>query len=356
MLAAVVILATFVAFLLYQLYKTKAYSKSQQDALRQLTYILNNIGDAMMVIDQQGQITLANQAANQALGIPVVPCLFSQVIDHKQLNKTIRPAIKNAKSAILELELKGKTYFATVKPLPDTLLTMVVLSDITQAKEAQTQREEFFANASHELKTPLTAIKGFNELTAIKNKDESLDKYIQGITRETTRMVGLISNMLSFSQLKEGGALEKSHISLADIIAEIAQTLAPALEEKNIKFETHGNTTIYANYQHMYDMIKNLMENALRYNRPGGLVVVTIKKKKTYTRLKIKDTGIGISPKDQGKIFERFYRVDKSRDAKSGGTGLGLAIVKHICVLYGWRLGLKSKIGVGTEISVDFGE
>jgi len=116
-----------------------------------------------------------------------------------------------------------------------------------------------------------------------------------------------------------------------------------------------GDGTLEAEQSHVYELVKNIIENAVRYNNPGGRVSVTIENDKRNTWLFVFDNGIGISPEEQTRIFERFYRVEKSRSVRSGGTGLGLSIVKHICALYGWKVSLKSKLGVGTEITVSFG-
>ncbi|MCL1788577.1 MAG: ATP-binding protein, partial [Defluviitaleaceae bacterium] len=228
------------------------------------------------------------------------------------------------------------------------------LADVTENRENAKRREEFFTNASHELKTPLTAIKGFNELMALNNKDEKLGKYIDGIARETGRLMSLIAHMLKLSELENAVSIEPVPLVLADVIQEVHETMSAALTEKAITFETKGNATIMADPEYLYELVKNLVENAVKYNHPGGKVTVTVESKKKRTLLTVSDNGIGISSQDQARIFERFYRVDKSRAVSRGGTGLGLSIVKHICALHGWKLSLKSKLGVGTDVVVEF--
>jgi two-component system phosphate regulon sensor histidine kinase PhoR len=221
-------------------------------------------------------------------------------------------------------------------------------------RENAKRREEFFANASHELKTPLTAIKGFGELTAISNKNEKIKKYIDGISRETDRMLSLIGDMLKLSELENTKATSPVLISLAKVIGEVREVLSAAISEKSINFELSGEAAIIAEPKHIYELTKNLVENAVRYNNPNGSVTVKIEKDGKNAKLTVSDNGIGISPPEQTRIFERFYRVEKSRSQRGGGTGLGLSIVKHICDLYSWKLSLKSKLGIGTEISVAF--
>jgi two-component system phosphate regulon sensor histidine kinase PhoR len=266
----------------------------------------------------------------------------------------IKGCVNDLKSILFEWSYKGKIFFAAVKRLPQTDLTMVVLSDVTENRENQKRREEFFANASHELKTPLTAIKGFNELTAINNKDDSISKYIDSITRETDRMLTLIGDMLKLSELESAEEINPVPVSLAKIIDEVKGSLSGAFTEKHISFKSVGNGTVQADPAHVYELVKNLIENAVRYNEHGGSVSVSIESGRKTMHLVVSDDGIGIPPEEQTRIFERFYRVEKSRSQRNGGTGLGLSIVKHICALYGWNLTLKSKIGVGTDVGIAF--
>jgi two-component system phosphate regulon sensor histidine kinase PhoR len=264
--------------------------------------------------------------------------------------------IKQDNDASFDFKFKGKMYFAMVQRLPDTKLIMVVLTDITESRESAKQREEFFTNASHELKTPLTAIKGFNELTVINNKDEGIGKFIDGITRETNRMVTLIEDMLKLSEIENLPNVEFSEAVISEAVTEVREALSAAIYEKSISFEYSGDAAVKAKPEHLYELIKNLIENAVRYNNNGGRVTITVEELPKTIKLNISDNGIGISPEDHHRIFERFYRVEKSRSEKGGGTGLGLSIVKHICALYDWKISLKSKLGLGTDVTVTFGK
>ena len=325
-------------------------------------YILNNISDGIFAVDADKTISFINNAAIEIFNV-------TQNISNKSLNylsyeKTLSAAVDDCvsqdKTSLFELTHNEKSYLVTVKRLPDTMLTMIILADITDSRENAKQREDFFANASHELKTPLTAIKGFNELIAINNKDEGINKYIGSITRETDRMLALIGDMLKLSELESTQTVSTASVSLSKVVREVCETLSAVIAEKSLSLDVVGDCTdctdctIEAEPEHIYELVKNLIENAVRYNNHGGKVSVTINSDKKGTWLFIYDNGIGISPKEQDRIFERFYRVEKSRSQKNGGTGLGLSIVKHICTLYGWKLSLKSKLGVGTEIAVMF--
>ncbi|MCL1862457.1 MAG: ATP-binding protein [Defluviitaleaceae bacterium] len=333
------------------------FLQKNYDALRseknKLAYILNSISDGLFVIDDNIDITLINTAAYSIFGIQNVEGKkLNYLVSDKGLATTIEECIRENKNTFFEYSFCGKIYLVTIKRLPDTDLTICAMTDITESRENAKNREEFFANASHELKTPLTAIRGFNELAGINNKDEQLNKYIEGITRETTRMMGLISDMLKLSELENTSRVTKQKtLALATIVNEARDTVFSALENP-IAFETTGDMQITAEPEHIYEVVKNLVENAVKYNGKNGKV--TVKIDPTNKTMTISDNGIGIPPEEQTKIFERFYRVEKSRATKSGGTGLGLSIVKHTCALYGWKLSLQSKLGVGTDITIEF--
>jgi two-component system phosphate regulon sensor histidine kinase PhoR len=334
--------------------------QKSMDGLRveknKMDYILSNIGDGLFVVDENQNISLVNSAALDIFNATseIYGKNLSYLSYDELLTGAVTDCVNLAKSALFEFAHEGKIYLASVKRLPGTVLTMVVMSDVTENRENQKHREEFFSNASHELKTPLTAIKGFNELTSLNNKDESLRKYIDGITRETDRMLSLIGDMLKLSELENAGTLDPVPVSLAKIVDEARESLSVTIAQKSITFKIDGDGTVEAEPGHVYDLVKNLIENAVRYNNQGGSVSVKIESSENEVRLIVSDNGIGISPEEQSRIFERFYRVEKSRSQQNGGTGLGLSIVKHICALYNWKLSLKSKFGVGTDIEVVF--
>jgi len=329
-----------------------------RDEKNKLAFIIDSIADGLFVVDEIKNLVLLNAAATAVFDAK--PGLAGKNMHYLSHEKTLKDAVDGCVAgggdAMFEYALNGRTYFVSIKKLPLTKLTMVALSDVTEIKENARRREEFFANASHELKTPLTAIKGLNELTGLNNKDETLRKYIESIARETGRMLSLIADMLKLSELENTQSLNinRAPVSLSKIIDEARGALATAIDEKAVRFTVSGDATISAEPGHVYELVKNLVENAVRYNKQGGAVAVTIESDASGAALTIADDGIGISPGEQARVFERFYRVEKSRSQKNGGTGLGLSIVKHICVLYGWRLSLKSKPGVGTEVMVAF--
>jgi len=328
-----------------------------------IEYILNNIRDGLFAVNENKEIELINTVAIDIFD--VTPEINGKNLNYLTYNNVLVDAVEECVShendSAFDFTLKGKTYFAMVRRLPYTRFIMVVLTDITESRENAKLREEFFANASHELKTPLTAIKGFNELTVINNKDENINKYINGITRETGRMVSLIDDMLKLSEIENAQSMnflteDLPEVTLSTVINEAREAVSTAINEKAITFEFSGDAAVNAKPEHIYELVKNVIENAVRYNNNGGRVIITIEELTKAVRFSISDNGIGISPEEQHRIFERFYRVEKSRSERGGGTGLGLSIVKHICALYDWKLSLKSKLGLGTEVTVIFGK
>lgn len=218
-------------------------------------------------------------------------------------------------------------------------------------------RQEFTANVSHELKTPLTAISGYSELIehGMAGADDTV-RFAGEIHKNAARLLTLINDIIQLSQLDdENRQLEYSQVDLHALAAECISQLRLNAKKQNVTMQLCGTACeIRADKQLMEELVYNLCDNAIRYNNRGGYVYVTTDRENGHAVLKVKDTGIGISREHQDRVFERFYRVDKSRSKATGGTGLGLAIVKHIVSQHGARLSLESEPGKGTEIRVDF--
>ena len=238
----------------------------------------------------------------------------------------------------------------------DSDMIIAVISDITESKNREKMRLEFFANASHELKTPLTSVKGFNDLISMQSTDERIVEYSRRADKEINRVLNLINDMLGLSRLENSGLSPErlTAVRLEEVAGEVAENLKLLSDEKEVSVTVSGKGEIQAEREHIYELIKNLAENGIRYNKKGGRVKIEIAEGKDGVTLKVQDNGMGIETQDQSRIFERFYRGSKSRSRETGGTGLGLSIVKHVCELYGAELTLKSKLGAGTVISVVF--
>jgi two-component system phosphate regulon sensor histidine kinase PhoR len=233
---------------------------------------------------------------------------------------------------------------------------IMLITDVTTVRLAEQIRSEFVANASHELKTPLTSIKGFSELidTGIISDPGKAREYLEHIRIETERMIGLINDILKLSELESTTTDSgKVQVSLKLIAQKVCDSLVNQISRKGVTVTVEGEIgSIEANPEHMEQMVLNLVDNAVKYNRPGGFVKVKVEQNTENVCIKVSDSGVGIPKESRDRVFERFYRVDKSRSRKLGGTGLGLSIVKHIVGLYKGSISLESEEGVGTTIGI----
>jgi len=339
--------------------------KESQKEKNKLNFIINNISDGIFAIDNENDIVLINKAAQDIFNVDknVLDKNLVFLTSNKKLFDSIQGSIINKKyTDTFELEINNKTHLVNIKNIGSNWkennydqITVIILSDITQIKNNERLRSEFFANASHELKTPLTSIIGFNDLSKINNHDPNINNYINQISIESHRMLSLIEDMLSLSLLENSNTLDLKELSLRKIAIEVKDSLLPLINKKNINFAINGDSKIYFNHKHLFQLIKNLAENAIKYNNDNGDVIVNIiSQDNNKTKLKISDTGIGIDEKYHSLIFQRFYWIDKSRSKQNGGTGLGLAIVKHICMLYNVNFSVESQIDKGTTIILLF--
>ena len=226
-----------------------------------------------------------------------------------------------------------------------------------EVSQRESLRREFSANVSHELKTPLTSISGFAELMAqgVVTGDK-VQEFARDIYKESQRMIALVEDIIKLSKLDEEAVEpERELVELYDLAEETLDSLRPVAEKQNITMRlTGGPAEVSGVYQLLSEMLYNLCDNAIKYNRPGGSVTVDVSRQGDETRLAVSDTGIGIPPEHQKRVFERFYRVDKSHSKEIGGTGLGLSIVKHGAQFHGARVELVSEPGVGTTVCLVF--
>jgi len=234
---------------------------------------------------------------------------------------------------------------------------MCFLLDVTEKKQNEKMRREFTANVSHELKTPLTSICGYAELLAggmVKKADAQ--EFGAKIHRESMRLLDLITDIIRLSELDDSPRNpELADCGLLELAKDCVATLAPAAQKQQVTLTVEGEECVIRAERDMIEqLIRNLADNGIRYNKPGGSVAITVYRQQAEVALCVKDTGIGIAKEYQDRVFERFYRVDKSRSKATGGTGLGLAIVKHIAEYHGARIQLESSEEHGTAITVWF--
>ena len=226
-----------------------------------------------------------------------------------------------------------------------------------EVSQRESLRREFSANVSHELKTPLTSISGFAELMAqgVVTGDK-VQEFARDIYKESQRMIALVEDIIKLSKLDEEAVEpERELVELYDLAEETLDSLRPVAEKQNITMRlTGGPAEVSGVYQLLSEMLYNLCDNAIKYNRPGGSVTVDVSRQGDETRLAVSDTGIGIPPEHQKRVFERFYRVDKSHSKEIGGTGLGLSIVKHGAQFHNAGVTLESEPGIGTKVTLEF--
>ncbi len=334
--------------------KLQSSIKKESDDRNKLDYILNNVSDGIIVISEDKTINLINNVAKEIFGISVAEGKnYSVLTENAAFNDSVSEFLKDGKNGCFQTEIDGKYYMVSLKNL-EKGFKIVVLSDVTAMKNGEVMRSEFFANASHELKTPLTAIKGFNEIISLKTKEEETKELSFKIDGQITRLINLINDMLKLSELEAEKEPVKEKVDLVKVAAEVKENLSALSDKKDITVTVEGEGTVEMEKEHAEELVKNLMENAVRYNNNGGYVKATVKSYGGKVIFTVEDNGIGIEEKDLNRIFERFYRVNKSRSRETGGTGLGLSIVKHVCSLYSADLEIKSGLGAGTTIKVIF--
>lgn len=227
---------------------------------------------------------------------------------------------------------------------------------INELKNAEEVRRDFSANVSHELKTPLTTIKGFGEMleNGLITDENDVKKYGAIINRESARLLSLINEIMRLSEIEESNNQSNIRVNLLDAANDAKQVLLEKSEQAQVDVFVEGqNIEIYGNPVYLNELFLNLMENAIKYNKKGGWVKVEVMGQGANAVIIVKDNGIGIAPENQKRIFERFYRVDKSHSKAIGGTGLGLSIVKHIVTYHRGKIYLKSDVGKGTEFRVE---
>ena len=331
--------------------------QQKKDEFDQITASMN---EGLVLMNEKGTVLSINPAA-RALFHAERDCVgqdFLTVERSHEISCAIRRALEEG-HAELRVERGGREYQLDISRIESegTVIGAVLLAfDVTEQAFAERNRREFTANVSHELKTPLQSIMGSAEL--IENglvKQEDMPRFVGHIRTEAARLVTLIEDIIRLSQLDEGGELPFEPVDLKKLAEEASASLASAAAEKQVTIRVHGDDRQITTVRRLAsEIIYNLCDNAVKYNREGGSVDVTIDGAAHGAVVTVQDTGIGIPPEHQSRVFERFYRVDKSHSRQSGGTGLGLSIVKHAVQYLGGRIELESQPGKGTTMRVHF--
>lgn len=350
--------------LLHRIHAQRKEIKGQMQALKrkqdEFDQITGNMKEGLVLLDHMGRIISINPAARALFGANA-DCVGEDflTIDRK---RDIRQAVGAAKErgySSFRAKKNGREYQFDLSRIDSegSVHGLVILAfDITEQVNAERNRREFTANVSHELKTPLQSIIGSAEL--MENgivKPDDMPKFVERIHKEASRLVLLIDDIIRLSQLDENAEMPHEEVSVRVLAEEVCETLSDAAKLKDISLEVSGDDGVMNGVRRLlYEIIYNLCDNAIKYNHPGGKVHVSVKEQAGMLSLCVQDDGIGIAPEYQEKVFERFYRVDKSHSKQSGGTGLGLSIVKHAVKYHHGKIDIQSEPGKGTAISVSF--
>ena len=328
---------------------------------REFSALTDNMSEGFLLVDYKTNVLSANHSALRMLGDGKAEEITNLRRDNclPQVLTTVEAALAGVRTETVQ-EIEGISWQIIANPVVSSgqvAGVAVLLMDVTEREQREKLRQEFSANVSHELKTPLTSITGFAELMKEGMvTGEKVKEFAGDIYREARRLIDLVNDIIRLSRLDENSKLfETEQVDLYDLCDEIIANLQNVAERQNVTFSLSGeHVTINGVWQILNEMVYNLCDNAIKYNRPGGTVDVSVHRDGGSVRLTVRDTGIGIPYADQPRVFERFYRVDKSHSKEVGGTGLGLSIVKHGAQYHNARLELESEPGKGTSISVMF--
>ena len=326
----------------------------------EFTQITGSMREGLVLLDEHGSILSINAAAQALFGADA-QCVgrdFLTIERSHEISAAIQAAAADGHSEV-RAERAGRVYqFDISRTTSDGkfLGTVILAFDITEQEFAERNRREFTANVSHELKTPLQGIIGSAEL--IENgmvRPDDLPRFVGHIHAEAARLVTLIDDIIRLSQLDEGDAMPTEPVDLLAVSQEAAENLHDAAAARDVTVSVTGQPSVIPGVRRLlYEVVYNLCDNAIKYNRDGGRVDITVAHDADGSSVTVADTGIGIAPEHQSRVFERFYRVDKSHSKASGGTGLGLSIVKHAVQYHHGRIELESTPGTGTTIRVVF--
>ena len=326
----------------------------------EFTQITGSMREGLVLLDEHGSILSINAAA-QLLFDADAQCVgrdFLTIERSHEISAAIQAAVTDGHSEV-RAERAGRVYQFDISRITSDgkfLGTVILAFDITEQEFAERNRREFTANVSHELKTPLQGIIGSAEL--IENgmvKPDDLPRFVGHIHAEAARLVTLIDDIIRLSQLDEGDAMPTEAVDLLAVSQEAAENLHDAAAARDVTLSVTGRPVVMPGVRRLiYEIVYNLCDNAIKYNVDGGRVDIAVASGTDGSSITVADTGIGIAPEHQGRVFERFYRVDKSHSKASGGTGLGLSIVKHAVQYHHGRIELESTPGTGTTIRAIF--
>lgn len=332
--------------------------QAKQQEFRAIT---DHMREGFLLADRRLNILSGNHSALELLSGGVEVQTLREEGCREEIIQAAEAALDGERTEAL-LPLEGSTYQIIANSVvSDGQVTgvVVIMMDVTEQRQRDALRREFTANVSHELKTPMTAISGFAEL--MKEglvPAEKMREFSGDIYRECRRLISLVDDIMDLSKLDEGSVpLEKEAVALRTLAEKVVESLGPTAEKQGVTLSVEGGEATVSGVRTLLDeMLYNLVDNAIKYNCEGGFVRIALTQGERELRLSVSDTGIGIPKADQSRVFERFYRVDKSHSRAIGGTGLGLSIVKHAAQYHDARLELESELGKGSTFTVIFKE
>ena len=328
--------------------------REQKRHQTELTTMLRGLREGLIVLGEGHRILVINPAARQILNAGDGELVHRPLLEINRNETLMRILSNNGGSG--EMRIAGRTYHVSSSPSEGEVGIVLLLQDITEAQTAEQNRKQFTANVSHELRTPLTTISGYAELleTGLA-KPEDTATLGNKIHMESLRLLSLVEDILRLSKLDEGMTKEKNPIELFMLAQACASKLRDYAEKSEVSLHVDGKQTLVLGDRTLLEeMIINLIDNAIKYNKRNGSVFVLVGDRDGQPFISVKDTGLGIPPEHHHRVFERFYRVDSSRSKETGGTGLGLSIVKNGAQLHDATVSLSSKPDEGTEITIRF--
>ena len=340
--------------------------KITKQSEQKIEFILDSFSEALVVIDSDYKIIMFNKKASEIFEIKKEEAYnrsFDAMVKAKHIEGNMSMVVQTNRAFSYVEKIEGKVYECLINPIDyewssinEKAGASLLMIDITDEYNSSEMKKQFFANASHELKTPLTSIIGYLEMmkVGILSSKEEIDNAIDKSINDASRMKKIIFDMLELSSLENEMLRPITLINIKGTLKEIITSLEVETEKRGLKilFANDDDFDIRMNKDDFERLFKNLIENAIIYNKPNGCITINIDRKKRS--VSIKDEGIGIKEEDISRIFERFYRVDKARSRRESGTGLGLAIVKHICEYYDYKITVQSTINIGSIFTIKF--
>ncbi len=334
--------------------------KEAEQKQEEFKLITENMSEGLLVIDRDSNVLSYNQAAVRLLEITDVRESSVLTLNRSKGFRNVVEKALSGERAESDISHNENTYNLIANPVYENkkiIGAVIVIIDITESAKREQLRREFTSNVSHELKTPLTSISGFAEMMKSGGtSEETVVDFSTSIYDEAQRLITLVSDIMKISELDEGTHyLEKEQVDICELSKDIIKRLTPVASKQNITLNVIGDTAyVHGTKKILDEMIYNLCDNAIKYNKEKGIVDVIINITDSKINLTVRDTGIGIPQGEQSRVFERFYRVDKSHSKLVGGTGLGLAIVKHAAAYHDAQIFLESTEENGTSVTISF--